>query len=86
MNTSTKFFLWFQIILALIFIFFIKTGQASENDYYNKIATCVLTDCQVDYTPGGVRSFDDGSPTQIKMSLSFMETQLLTKEIIAQRY
>ena len=56
-----------------------QTGQASENDYYNKIATCVLTDCQVDYTPGGVRSFDDGSPTQIKMSLSFMETQLLTK-------
>ena len=43
-----------------------QTGQASENDYYNKIATCVLTDCQVDYTPGGVRSFDDGSPTQIK--------------------
>ena len=57
-----------------------------ENDYYNKIATCVLTDCQVDYTPGGVRSFDDGSPTQIKMSLSFMETQLLTKELIAQGY
>ena len=63
-----------------------QTGQASENDYYNKIATCVLTDCQVDYTPGGVRSFDDGSPTQIKMSLSFMETQLLTKELIAQGY
>ena len=40
-----------------------QTGQASENDYYNKIATCVLTDCSVDYTPGGVRSFDDGSPT-----------------------
>ena len=63
-----------------------QTGQASENDYYNKIATCVLTDCSVDYTPGGVRSFDDGSPTQIKMSLSFMETQLLTKELIAQGY
>ena len=63
-----------------------QSGQASENDYYNKIATCVLTDCSVDYTPGGVRSFDDGSPTQIKMSLSFMETQLLTKELIAQGY
>ena len=32
MNTSAKFFLWFQIILALIFIFIIKTGQASEKD------------------------------------------------------
>ena len=63
-----------------------QSGQASENDYYNKIATCVLTDCSVDYTPGGVRSFDDGSPTQIKMSLTFQETQLLTKELIAQGY
>ena len=63
-----------------------QDGQASENDYYNKIATCVLKDCSVDYTPGGVRSFDDGSPTQIKMSLTFQETQLLTKELIAQGY
>ena len=57
-----------------------KDGKASENDYYNKIATCVLTACDVDYTPNGVRSFDDGSPTQIKMTLSFRETELLTKE------
>ena len=63
-----------------------QDGQASENDYYNKIATCVLKDCSVDYTPGGVKSFDDGSPTQIKMSLTFQETQLLTKELIAQGY
>ena len=57
-----------------------KDGKASENDYYNKIATCVLTACDVDYTPNGVRSFDDGSPTQITMKLSFRETELLTKE------
>ena len=63
-----------------------QDGQASENDYYNKIATCVLRDCSVDYTPNGVKSFDDGSPTQIKMSLTFQETQLLTKELIAQGY
>ena len=63
-----------------------QDGQASENDYYNRIATCVLKDCSVDYTPGGVKSFDDGSPTQIKMSLTFQETQLLTKELIAQGY
>ena len=30
--------------------------QASENDYYNKIATCVLQSVNVDYTPGGVNS------------------------------
>ena len=68
------------------YMFQSQDGQASENDYYNKIATCVLKDCSVDYTPGGVKSFDDGSPTQIKMSLTFQETQLLTKELIAQGY
>jgi len=68
------------------YMFQSQDGQASENDYYNKIATCVLKDCSIDYTPGGVKSFDDGSPTQIKMSLTFQETQLLTKELIAQGY
>ena len=63
-----------------------QDGSASENDYYNKIATCVLTDCAIDYAPNGVKSFDDGSPTQIKMSLTFKETQLLTKSLIDQGY
>jgi hypothetical protein len=56
-----------------------KDGQASENDFYNKIATCVLTSCDVNYTPDGVNSFDDGSPTKMTMALTFQETELLTK-------
>ena len=63
-----------------------KSGQASENDFYNKIATCVMTGCEVDYTPEGVNSFDDGSPTQIQMTLSFRETEILTKEKINQGF
>jgi hypothetical protein len=55
---------------------------ASENNFYSKIATCVLKDCSVNYTPNGVKSFQDGSPTQITMSLSFQETELLTKQSI----
>ena len=57
-----------------------KDGTNSENDYYNKIATCVLTDCSVDYTPGSVTSFADGSPTKITMTLKFKETETLTKD------
>ena len=63
-----------------------EEGKASENDFYNRIATCVLENCTVDYTPGGVRSFTDGSPTQITMSLQFKETELLTKERINQGF
>ena len=57
-------------------------GQASENDFYNKIATCVCTGCDVNYTPDGVKSFEGGAPTKITMTVSFQETELLTKEKI----
>ena len=57
-----------------------QAGQASENDFYNKIATCVCTGCDVNYTPDGVKSFEGGAPTKITMALSFQETELLTKE------
>ena len=45
-----------------------------------------LAGVDVDYTPGGVKSFADGSPTQITMGLSFKETELLTKEKINAGY
>ena len=59
---------------------------AHENNFYSKIATCVLKGVDVDYTPGGVKSFRDGAPTQITMNLSFMETELLTKQKVNQGY
>ena len=59
---------------------------ASENNFYSKIATCVLKGCDVNYTPNGVKSFQDGSPTQITMSLQFQETELLTKQSINAGY
>ena len=62
------------------YMYQMEDGVATENDFYNKIATCVLESCTVDYTPGGVRSFANGAPTQITMALQFKETELLTKE------
>ena len=59
-----------------------QDGQASENDYYNKIATCVCTAVDTNYTPDGVKSFEGGAPTKITMNLSFQETELLTKDKI----
>ena len=60
--------------------------RGHENNFYSKIATCVLSGVNVDYTPGGVKSFQDGSPTQITMGLSFQETELLTKDMINKGY
>jgi len=55
---------------------------AKENPFYNKIATCVLQGCDVNYTPEGVKSFESGAPTQINMTLNFQETKMLTKQKI----
>ena len=63
-----------------------QSSNAMINPYYNKIATCVLQNCAINYTPEGVRSFEDGAPTQITMSLQFKETEMLTKDKINQGF
>ena len=64
------------------YMFMGEDGAATENHYYNKIATCVLQNLSVDYTPNGVKSFSNGAPTQINLSLSFKETEMMTKEMV----
>tara|TARA_Y100001963_G_scaffold124104_1_gene174632 strand:- start:274 stop:1479 length:1206 start_codon:yes stop_codon:yes gene_type:complete len=56
--------------------------STKQNSWYNKIATCVLTSCNVDYSPGGVNSHADGSPVKITMGLTFQETEMITKDHI----
>ena len=68
------------------YMYLTKEGVASENNFYNRIATCVLQDCKINYTPTGVKSFEDGGPVQTTMQLTFKETELLTKEKIAQGF
>ena len=63
-----------------------ENGNGYENDYYTRLSTCVLQDCNVNYTPTGVKSFGDGAPTQITMTLTFSETEALTKEKVQQGY
>lgn len=52
-----------------------------ENTYIEKQMTAVLTDMSVTYSDGAqFTTFQDGMPTQIKMSLNFTEIALPTKE------
>jgi len=54
-----------------------------QNTSLNKISSCVLTEMNVNYSPNGVFStFPDGTPTQINMTLNFVELETLTKERI----
>jgi len=68
------------------YMFLSKSGQTSENNFYNKISTCVLQNCDVNYTPNGVKSFEDGGPTATTMTLTFKEIELLTKDKIAEGF
>jgi len=56
---------------------------STENLNIHRHTSCVLTEVNVNYTPNGVFStFDNGMPTQITLSLTFKELQLLSKETI----
>lgn len=57
-----------------------------ENDNWNKIGTCVLTDMYVDQGTEQLTTFVDGSSVEINMKLTFMETEMLTREKIIQGY
>ena len=50
------------------YMFKAEDGAGYENDYYNRIGTCVLENVSTNYTPNGVKSFSDGAPTAIKMT------------------
>ena len=61
--------------------------NGNENTAFPKMATCVLMDVDVTYgSTDRFASFSDGSPTEITMNLTFMETSLLTKQSIDQGY
>ena len=60
--------------------------QNKQNKYFHKFAPCVLTDMQVDYGGDQFSSFRDGHPSEVNLTLSFRETEILTKEKIVQGY
>lgn len=56
-------------------------GDGIENPWVNRIATSVLTNMNVNYTPQGVWAVhEDGSPVMIQLSLTFKELSIITKE------
>jgi hypothetical protein len=52
----------------------------SPNDYLHKFARCALTDMSVEYGGDQFVTFQDGSPVEISMSLTFQELEQMTSE------
>ena len=80
LNGGNSRFMTLPSTFDIHYMYQMSSDVATENNFYHKIATCVLKGCEVDYTPGGVKSFASGAPTQITMNLSFQETEMLTKQ------
>jgi hypothetical protein len=59
--------------------------NSKENGYFNKIAACALTDMSVEYGGDQFSTFSNGAPTEINLTLSFRELELITKESIKSR-
>ena len=51
-----------------------------RNKYVNKVADSVITNVEIDYTPNGWSTHQDGSPVNIKMKLQFKELSLIDRD------
>ena len=69
--------------------------QGTENKWYPFVKPCVLESLNVDYGPGGetqhFRPVDVGggeapAPTEMNLTLNFTETEIITKESVAEGY
>ena len=56
----------------------------AENDFFNKISTCVLEDMNVEYGGDIFATFENGAPVEVNMTLRFKELELVTKERIVE--
>jgi hypothetical protein len=57
-----------------------------KNTYFHKMASCVLESMDVSYGGEQFSSFRGGEPTEINLSLTFRETEILTKKMIKEGY
>lgn len=57
-----------------------------ENQYFDKISSCVLENMSVDYGGDIFSTFEDGNPVEVNLTLKFKELELLTKDRITQGY
>ena len=58
----------------------------NKNPYFHKFTTCVLESMDVSYGGDQFSSFRNGEPTEINMSLTFRELEVLTKTMINQGF
>ena len=80
----------YYVVPAEFDIFYMFRGD--ENSYFNKIATSVLVNMDVNYSPGQYQTFrpidsiNGAPPTEIDLKLDFQETKIITKSDVELGY
>jgi len=80
---------WLSYPSEFVLKFMIKTpeGDIVENPYIAKIKNCVMTEVSINYTSvGSLSTYENGFPTEIELTLSFTETELVKKNDILEGY
>jgi hypothetical protein len=60
--------------------------ESNENTYFHKLKPCVLESMDISYGGEQFSSFRDGIPTEVNVTLTFRETEILTKKQIRDGY
>lgn len=60
--------------------------EGKGNEYFHKFKPCVLESMDVTYGGEQYSSFTDGKPTEVNLSLTFRETEILTKAQVKEGY
>lgn len=63
---------------------FMYKDKINQNIF--QMTTCVLNRLSVDYAPYGWATFNDGMPVQTILSMSFQETEIITKSKVNEGY
>lgn len=58
----------------------------SQNTYFHKFSPCALESMEVSYGGEQFSSFADGNPSEVNMTLTFRELDILTKKMIEDGY
>ena len=80
----------YYVVPAEFDIFYMFRGD--ENSYFNKIATSVLVNMDVNYSPSQYQTFrpidgiNGAPPTEIDLKLDFQETKMITKADVEEGY
>lgn len=60
--------------------------NGSRNNNISRVAESVITDIDVNYSPNGWASHDDGAPVQTTLTINFKEIELIDKDKIQSGY